>query len=70
MRRFQQGYGIHLKMAQLEHNIWAMVEDVSESTVKITEKIFRPLVKLSDVEVKTFLEIPKRLGLAEYNKRV
>ncbi|KAH3808019.1 uncharacterized protein LOC127833409 [Dreissena polymorpha] len=57
-------------MAQLEQNIWAMVEDVSESAVKITEKFFRPLVKLSDVEVKTCLEILKRLGLAEYNKKV
>ncbi|XP_052255161.1 uncharacterized protein LOC127860896 [Dreissena polymorpha] len=70
VRRFQQVYGIHLKTAQLDQNIWAMVEDVSESAIKINEKFFRPLVKLSDVEVKTCLEILKRLGLAEYNKKV
>ncbi|XP_052265866.1 uncharacterized protein LOC127868277 isoform X2 [Dreissena polymorpha] len=70
VRRFQQSYGIHLKMAQLEQNVWAMVEDVSESVVNITEKFFRPLMKLTDDEIKTCLEILKSQGLAEYNKKV
>ncbi|KAH3870647.1 hypothetical protein DPMN_033835, partial [Dreissena polymorpha] len=69
MRRFQQSYGIHLQMAQLEQNVWDMVEE-SESAVKITEKFFRPLMKLSDDKIKTCLEILKRLGLAEYNEKV
>ncbi|KAH3870556.1 hypothetical protein DPMN_033744 [Dreissena polymorpha] len=69
MRRFQQSYGIHLQMAQLEQNVWDMVEE-SESVVKITEKFFRPLMKLSDDEIKTCLEILKSQGLTEYNEKV
>ncbi|KAH3870622.1 hypothetical protein DPMN_033810 [Dreissena polymorpha] len=69
MRRFQQSYGLHLQMAQLEQNVWDMVEE-SESAVKITEKFFRPLMKLSDDKIKTCLEILKSRRLAEYNEKV
>jgi len=64
MRLFQHSYGLHIKMAQLEQNIWAMVEDVSDSGVKITEKFFRPLMKLSSDGIKTCLDILRRQGLA------
>ncbi|KAH3738780.1 hypothetical protein DPMN_045423 [Dreissena polymorpha] len=70
MRRFHQSYSIHFQMAQLEQNIWAMVEDVSDSAVRITEKFLRPLMKLSDEKIKTCLEILMGQGLAEYNKKV
>ncbi|KAH3863691.1 hypothetical protein DPMN_026681 [Dreissena polymorpha] len=40
IRRFQQTYGLHLQMAQLEQNVWDIVEHVSNSGLTISEKFF------------------------------
>ncbi|KAH3847127.1 hypothetical protein DPMN_089442 [Dreissena polymorpha] len=70
IRRFQNSYGLHMKMAQLEQRVWAIVEEVS-GAVKISEKFFRPLLKIQSTEdIESCLNILRSKGLAEYNNKM
>ncbi|KAH3825035.1 hypothetical protein DPMN_126897 [Dreissena polymorpha] len=58
-------------MAQLEQRVWVIVEEVSGGAVKITEKFFRPLVKIQSTEdIESCLNILRSKGLAEYNNNM
>ncbi|KAH3884735.1 hypothetical protein DPMN_008721 [Dreissena polymorpha] len=71
IRRFQNSYGLHMKMAQLEQRVWAIVEEVSGGAVKISEKFFRPLLKIQSTEdIESCLNILRSKGLAEYNNKM
>ncbi|KAH3841598.1 hypothetical protein DPMN_115068 [Dreissena polymorpha] len=71
IRRFQNSYGLHMKMARLEQRVWAIVEEVSGDSVKITEKFFRPLLKIQSTEdIESCLNILRSKGLAEYNNKM
>ncbi|XP_052283019.1 uncharacterized protein LOC127879939 [Dreissena polymorpha] len=71
IRRFQNSYGLHMKMARLEQRVWAIVEEVSGDSVKITEKFFRPLLKIQSTEdIESCLNILRSKGLAEYNNKI
>ncbi|XP_052252425.1 uncharacterized protein LOC127859059 [Dreissena polymorpha] len=60
-----------MKMAQLEQRVWAIVEEVSGDAVKITEKFFRPLLKIQSTEdIESCLNILRSKGLAEYNNKI
>ncbi|KAH3870868.1 hypothetical protein DPMN_034059 [Dreissena polymorpha] len=71
IRRLQNSYGLHLNMAQLEQRVWAIVEEVSGYAVKITEKFFRPLLKIQSTEdIESCLNILRSEGLADYNNNL